>query len=512
MKTPSDRLYRLVKSLSGSEKRYFKIFINGKGGGKINKYNQLFDAIDEQEEFDDDALKLLIYEGQDIQSRKYSELKSYLYDLILKSLQLYDEKTSIDYRLKGMLLNVRVLFRRANFSDAELVLHKAKKLAKKYEDFNTLLEILRWEKEVAYASTNIGYLDQELERITKEEEVYIQQLNNYLFYRNTFLKLLVIIRKGSSFRKQEKDREFKEFLNHSLLGNVNSAISYTAKVQFYRIHSIYAYATLDWKSFHEYGQLLLEIMESQPYRLKEDVVEYISALSNFIASCSVLQQYEIMRTYLEKLKKVRTNTLDDELKIHRQYYLNKLELCSRTGEFMEGLETLKSHLKGKKKFDQVFFETSSFKYNYFYIYFGAGAYEEALQSLNDWLNMPTNSERAELKSLARILNLIIHYELGNYILLESLIRSAERYLQKQNKVYEYESLLIHFIKQIEQNPSQQELMKNTEILKNNLNQLIEIPTERAMLQYFDWTAWLESVSKKQTFAEAVRHKYQQSLS
>ena len=91
-KTPSSKLYNLVKSLSGSEKRYFKIFVNSQGS-KDNKYLQLFDAIDVQEEFDDELLKALVYGEEPIQSRKYSELKAYLYELILRSLQSYDEKS-----------------------------------------------------------------------------------------------------------------------------------------------------------------------------------------------------------------------------------------------------------------------------------------------------------------------------------------------------------------------------------------------------------------------------------
>ncbi|MCB0546836.1 MAG: hypothetical protein KDD19_04560, partial [Phaeodactylibacter sp.] len=74
-KTPSSKLFNLVKSLSGPEKRYFKIFVNGQGG-KDNKYLHLFDAIDTQEEFDEDALVAGVYGGEPIQSRKYSELKA----------------------------------------------------------------------------------------------------------------------------------------------------------------------------------------------------------------------------------------------------------------------------------------------------------------------------------------------------------------------------------------------------------------------------------------------------
>jgi len=91
-KTPSIKLYNLIKSLSGPEKRYFKIFV-GTRNQKNNKYLLLFDGIDAQEAFNEEALKLKVYGTSDIQSRKYSELKAYLYDLILRSLQAYPSPT-----------------------------------------------------------------------------------------------------------------------------------------------------------------------------------------------------------------------------------------------------------------------------------------------------------------------------------------------------------------------------------------------------------------------------------
>ena len=165
-KTPSNKLFHLVKSLSGPEKRYFKVFVNSHGR-KDNKYLQLFDAIEGQEVFNDDVLKEMVYGDEPIQSRKYSELKSYLYELILKSLQAYDEKSSVGHRLKNMLQGVRVLFRRSLFSDCKDHLAKAKRLAYRYEQFNAVIETLDWEKKIAYAETDIDFLDKELRRIRR---------------------------------------------------------------------------------------------------------------------------------------------------------------------------------------------------------------------------------------------------------------------------------------------------------------------------------------------------------
>ena len=126
-KTPSNKLFNLINSLSGSEKRYFKLFVNKNQRSKDNKYILLFDAVDAQDISNDEALRKIIYPNQEIQSRKFSELKNYLYELILKSMQGFDEKTSIEYKLKGMLLNIKVLFKRSHFEDCIEMMNKAKK-------------------------------------------------------------------------------------------------------------------------------------------------------------------------------------------------------------------------------------------------------------------------------------------------------------------------------------------------------------------------------------------------
>ena len=185
-KTPSTKLFDLIKSLSGSEKRYFKLFVTNHKADKTSKYALLFDAIDAQEVYDDEALKALIYAGETIQSRKYSELKAYLYELILKSLHGYDEKTSIDFRIKGMLQSVRVLYKRSHYEGCKEILQKAKKIAYDHESFASILELLSWEKQAAYAQMDIPFLDSRLDRIDEEEKACLEQLTNLSRYKNIF--------------------------------------------------------------------------------------------------------------------------------------------------------------------------------------------------------------------------------------------------------------------------------------------------------------------------------------
>ena len=505
-KTPSSKLFDLIKSLSGAEKRYFKLFINSKDA-RNNKYLRLFDAIDAQAVFDEDGLMKIVYDNETVETRKYSELKAYLYELIIKCLQSYDEKSSVDYRLKNMLLGVRTLFKRSHFDDCKDLLKKAKKTSLDYEDFNTLVEILEWEKRIAYTQTDIAFLDRELERIKTEEHNYLEQLTNISAYRNIFFKILVSIRKDVS-RGAKQREELKILMNNPLMEQENQARSWMAKVLFYRIQSIYHFSVSDFEAFYRSSRQLIKLLERNKLMLSEDVSEYISALNNHIISCGRLGKMNEVRQTLKKLNKVKPITSDDAVKIHRQYYMNKFRLCISTGDFEEGMRELKRHLKDVEKFDKQQFIKSNFYFQYFCIYFGAGDFQHALNSLNDWLALSGGVERKDLQSLARILNLIIHYELGNTMLLDSLLRSTYRYLKKANRFSEFEQKMIIFSREAGKPHSKKEMRQILETLKQDFENLSRQPSY-GVFDLFDIIAWLESKISGKTFAEVVRERFEQ---
>ena len=505
-KTPSNKLFRLVHSLSGSEKRYFKLFAGKEE--KNSKYLRLFDAIEAQEAFDEEALKQAVYGAAAIEGRKYSELKAYLYDLILKSLQGYDERSSIDFRLKGMLQSVRVLYKRSQFDDCKDLLAKTRKLARKYEQFNTLVEVLNWEKAIAYAQTDIAFLDRELPRIESEEQRALEHLQNIAAYRNIFLQLLTSLRKDASLRSAVQTSALRQILEHPLLSSEEKAGTHRARVLYHRIYSLYYFSQKDFGHFYRTSRRLLDLMESQPHFLQEDMSEYISALSNLTFSCGWLKKYGEVEECLRKFRKIRPNTLDDELKIHRQYYMNKLGFYIVKGDFEEGLRVLEEHQQEVRRFDDAAFRKNTFFFQYFYICFGSGDFSRALEYLNEWLNLSGNIERKDLQSLARILNLIVHFEMGNSMLLDSLVRSTYRFLKKQEHVREYERRVLNFIRNSQKWTSRKESRQAYQLLKEDLAGLFQSKEEGAMLELFDITAWIDSKIEDKPFAQVVQERFQ----
>ncbi|MBK9336583.1 MAG: hypothetical protein IPM98_08310 [Lewinellaceae bacterium] len=507
-KTPSDKLYRLVRGLTPVEKRYFHLFVGGKAE-RTSKYVQLFDAISEMNMFDDEVLRRKIYPGNPVESRKYSELKAYLYDLVLKSLQAFDEPHAVEFRLNHQMQSVAVLFKRGHYDACQDLLRKAAKTARQYECFAHLLDIVRWEKHLAYTRMDVDFLHKQFDQLQYTEKQAMEQLRNVAQYRNLFFQVYTTIKRDALHRGEERMDRLQRIVQQDLLRNPEQALSHTARVLYYRTLNLYYYAASDREMFYDTGLSLIALLESQPHFLKENLADYIAALSNFILSCGLLERYDEVRAALNKLRKMKPLTEDDRLKIHRQYYTNKFVLCIFTGAFEEARREMARCQAEAGQMNPHDYETASFFFQYCCICFGCGDYGGAIGYLNEWLNQPRTVEREDLQSLARILALIIHFEMGNTILLESLLRAATRFLQKKNRLYDLERRFLQFMSELLHAPAELERQRAFSNMRDDLAQLATWAGARTLLQTFDLDAWLDARIKHRTFAESVRYKWEQ---
>ena len=82
----SDPLYQLIKSLSKSEKRNFKLYANRIQSNEESKFMMLFDAMDKLTEYNEDKI---LQKANGISKSQLSNLKAHLYKQILMSLRSF---------------------------------------------------------------------------------------------------------------------------------------------------------------------------------------------------------------------------------------------------------------------------------------------------------------------------------------------------------------------------------------------------------------------------------------
>jgi hypothetical protein len=146
-----------------------------------------------------------------------------------------------------------------------------------------------------------------------------------------------------------------------------------------------------------------------------------------------------------------------------------------------------------------------FYYKFASLYFGNGDYGKAIDYLNKIINWKVDL-RSDLQCYARLLHLIAHYEIGNYNILEYLIKSVYRFMAKMENLSAVEEEVFKFLR-ISFNLSRKELKQAFERLLNNLKQFEESPYEARAFSYLDIISWLESKVYDKPVYTIIREKY-----
>ena len=141
--TTSDDLFQLIKSLDQAEKRYFKIYSAQHVKGDQNIYVRLFEAIVAQRRYDEIAL-VRQFRGETF-TKQFSVTKNYLYKIILRSLRSYHSGQDVESVINQELESAKILYGKGLYKKCLKIIRKIKQLARKYQKFEQLLNILKWE-------------------------------------------------------------------------------------------------------------------------------------------------------------------------------------------------------------------------------------------------------------------------------------------------------------------------------------------------------------------------------
>jgi hypothetical protein len=145
-------------------------------------------------------------------------------------------------------------------------------------------------------------------------------------------------------------------------------------------------------------------------------------------------------------------------------------------------------------------------YNISYFLFSVGQHSPAIRWLNNVLNDTDIKTAEDLHASTRILTLILQFELGRSELLEYLARSTYRFLNKLEGLYEFEEIMLTFMKRFSKNDLLR-LDKDVFIkLKDDLEKAGYEPSERNALSTLDLISWANSKIEERPLHEILKAK------
>ncbi|MEO1434207.1 MAG: hypothetical protein AAFV80_01635, partial [Bacteroidota bacterium] len=308
----------------------------------------------------------------------------------------------------------------------------------------------------------------------------------------------------------------EQIMNHPLLRSDDRALSLKAKSHFYLIHQFFAEMKGDKLASREFAFKYLNLLQNNPkFTKRRDTQNIIFAIYNYLGRCRETNYYQDIDLLLDELKAIKPEYL--ALKIFHFELLSEVTLATiiHKREFKEvdqKIDSILVELEKRKERIRSYCQQRVYQYVTI-IRIIQGRFKEALD-----MNLATleasqlPGTRGDMELAAKILNLILHLELSNHLLVPNLIRSIAYQIKKQSYSLMLEKQLLHSINKLAQSPENQ----TQDLLVNFLQEVQQLEREKEiitpMVEHLDLTVWIQSRIEKTTMLAIYNRRKAESQS
>lgn len=503
----NDSLFILIKSLSKSEKRQFKLYVGRLGGNSDAKFLQLFEFLDKEKSYQEDA----ILKSGIVTKTQLSNLKAHLYRQLLISLRLTPAHQNIRVQIREQLDFATILYQKGLYKQSLKILEKAKSMAMENEEKNVAYEIVELEKviETQYITRSIATRAEELSMQSKA----LSEANNLTGkLSNLSLELYSMMLRTGYVRSDEEKQEVQAFFEQEMPQYTYEKLGFREKLWLYKAQLWYSFLIQDFLACYKFAERWVRLFDDYPQMITRNPVFYLKGMHYLLESLYFLKHESNFKAALGKLEGLQAHPAfakADNLKTLLFLYVHSNRLNHRfmIGDFSSFQPLVTQVLEGIKspKYRIDEHHVMVFYYKIASLYFGAQEYTKSIEFLGKIIHAKSLKTREDLMCFARLLNLIAHYEAGKDYHLESLLRSTYTFLIKMNDLHSVQNEIIAFVKKLG-DIYPHELKAAFKELHKKLKPYEDDPYERRAFLYLDVLSWLESKIENKAVADVIAAK------
>jgi hypothetical protein len=504
----NNALFLLIKSLKKSEKRNFKLFANRNTETDNLKTVKLFDALDKMEDYNE---VLLLKKNPAITKLQLSNISANLYKQILDSLRLIKDVDNIDLQLHEQMDHARILYNKGLYLQSLNILDKTKRLASANNQLTYLIQVLFFEKkiEALYLTRSI---ENRADEIIEESKNAAEKISSINTLSSLALKLYSWYIKNGHARTKEEETTIKKIFTHGLPENFTTANTFYEKLYLYQSYCWRAFICQDFLMYYRYTQKWVDLFLEEPNMIEIETMHYIKGMHNLMGAHFDLHNAKKLKETIEKFETFTTeeiviNNENNKIQTFTYLYTAKINLHFTEGTFTEGLAMIPALVAQLDEFEMYLdnHRVLIFYYKIASLYFGSGDSSTAIDYLNKIINWKVDL-RTDLQCYSRLLQLIAHYELGNYTLIEYLIKSVYRFMAKMENMSMVEEEIFNFLRKSfhvepkDIKPALQQLLVKLKAQEQNR-------FETRAFVYLDVISWIESKLKDVPVENIIREKF-----
>ena len=502
-------LFFLIKTLSKAEKRNFRLYVNRMGNTEQIKFVKLFDVLDRSTEYDESAL---LKKLPAISKRQLPNLKRHLYKQLLTSLRLIHIQKEKDIEIREQIDFARILYGKGMYYQSLKILDRAKQLAMDGHEDILHLQIVEFEKLIESRHITRSIENRSI-YLAVESEKRNQVIGNTSKLSNMALKLYGLYLKVGHI-DQEKDLYMvREFFRSNFTDINPDKLTFFEKIYLYQSFFWYHHILQNFPYCYKYARRWVELFKNNPEMKKKDPDLYMRGLHNLLINLHYLNNHSLLMAYLKELEDfVEENegqfNMNSKILAFQFIFISKMDQHFLDGSFENGLLVVKQ-LESEFSFFKPFIDQHHvmlFYYKSACMYFCSGQFEKSLDYLNLIIDIKVPSLRTDIQSYARMLKLIVHYELEHNELLSHLVISTYRYLKSKEDINKVQRAIIRFLR-ASLNRKPDELEPDFVELKKELEKYREEPNEMRSFLYLDIVAWLESKINNKSIGLVIQERF-----
>lgn len=500
--TNPDHLIQLIQSLTKAEKRYFRLYTNLQSGEK--NYLRLFDLINKG--LPSDEIYMLYCQEEN--KSNFDMAAKHLYRVIMDCLVHLRKKEDVQAAIFNYITKADILFERELFEEAFNQLDKAKSLAVTYENDPLLLLIRRTELKYLSSLGFKGISEREL----VNKQMKINDVMKYSRNVNLHLQLYDILKYRITHKGYIRSDKQKDNLNDLILSELNliansSYKGFEAKKLHLLFQATYYLNIGNYKSAIRFYQELITLFESNQHLILNPPIYYLSAIKGVLDSLHLAGLYQEMPFFIDRLKKIQQGDYPTEflLEISASIYQYEQASYINTGRFEAAMKLFCDHENGLfKKMGLLRLETQlKLNLSTAILYLSLGKTDKARKSMKKIFSSGKLYSALPSYKTARLINLLIQAEVGDYSFFENEINSIKRNIRYEKQTYHTEKLLFRFVMSYPLPSYQKTRDKLWQHYQKEIIKIRQNKYEKQLLKTFDILSWIESKLTDRTLSEIL---------
>jgi hypothetical protein len=509
LKTVSDDLFRLIRSLNKSEKGNFKKFASKNEAGSKQNYILLFDAIDSMDTYDESLLREKLKKHTFI--KQLPVYKVYLFNLILRSIAPNSAFNDAGSRIRELIENARILSSKALYKEALKLLKKAKETAGKFSNYLLMLEILIAERNIisVMPGRNISEMRREIYKKQSETVKKLEKLFDYSWLSD---QMVICVEQKGDFTLAGRAKEMDNIYQEPLIANTHNAED--LNMMFYLLHTklFYHLGKNELDNVRELLKKEIHLLEENRHFIEDNPKNYSSALINLLLFSQITGRKKDVLESISKLNVLRRklkNRVPLSIQLQITFHAANTEMLvyRSSGDIRRGRNLVKkmeieipkneSEIPPQLKVSLISNIASFLVLDRDYL--------TALKYNNKLIDTSGLDFKRDVYLFAKLLNLVIHYELKNFDLLEYMVENTYKFFRDKHVMNKAESLLLtHFKRLLKEGISGHKDLFDE--LYHNIKRLPPDNNSQNLLAMFSFDAWAHAHATGISMQESIKQR------